>query len=171
MLRTGLDLVLRRAVADEYAAIGELTVAAYRADGFLVGDEDYAATLLDVATRDREAEVFVAVDDLGTVLGAVTVCPAGSTYAELARDGELEVRMLAVAPAARGRGVGHRLMAEVRSLARQRGMTRVVLCSQERMQAAHRLYQRSGFTRLPARDFSEAGISLLSFSLELASGE
>ncbi|ASO22396.1 GNAT superfamily N-acetyltransferase [Actinoalloteichus hoggarensis] len=173
---TGLDLVLRRAVAAEYAAIGELTVAAYHADGFLVGDEGYAATLRDVAGRDREAEVYVAVDgaaeaiqpdESGAVLGAVTVCSADSSYAELACQGELEVRMLAVAPEARGRGVGGRLMGQVVSLARARGMTRIVLCSQDRMRTAHRLYERFGFTRLPARDWSIGEMRLLSFSLEL----
>ncbi|AOS65349.1 GNAT family N-acetyltransferase [Actinoalloteichus hymeniacidonis] len=166
--RADADVELRRAVAADYPAVGELTVAAYRTDGFLDGDEDYAATLLDVARRDREAEVYVAADDSGTVLGAVTVCSADSSYAELARDGELEVRMLAVAPAARGRGVGRRLMDEVHSLARRRGMTRIVLCSQDRMLAAHRLYERFGFARSPERDWSIGEIRLVSFALELA---
>ena len=52
---------LRRARSEEYAAIGRLTVAAY--DPFLLGPEDfYRARLADTATRDAEAEVWVAAE-------------------------------------------------------------------------------------------------------------
>ena len=47
-------------------------------------------------------------DDL--VLGCVTICPPGSPWREISRDDEGEFRMLAVAPAVRGRGVGEALV-------------------------------------------------------------
>ncbi len=97
---------IRRARPEEYAEIGEVTIAAY--EPFLVGAEDgYRDRLLDVAGRDREAEVWVATpDDSDEILGNVTVCPVGSPWRELAKDGEGEFRMLAVSPTAQGRGVG-----------------------------------------------------------------
>ena len=52
----------------------------------------------------------MAVDDDGTLLGSVTSCPPGSPWRELSVEGEGEFRMLAVAPAARGRGVGEALV-------------------------------------------------------------
>ena len=52
----------------------------------------------------------MAVDDDGSVLGSVTSCPPGSPWRELSVDGEGEFRMLAVAPSARGRGVGEALV-------------------------------------------------------------
>ena len=91
---------------DELAAVGELTVAAYVADGYLRGAEDgYAEQLRAADERAREADLVVAVDEpKGTLLGTVTFCRAGTPWAEVSRPGEAEFRMLAVAPEARGRG-------------------------------------------------------------------
>ena len=89
----------RRARPDDLAAVGEVTVAAYAE---FEGDdtEEYVHHLRDAATRDREAELWVATpDDSEEILGTVTICPPGSPWREVAHDGEGEFRMLAVAPA------------------------------------------------------------------------
>jgi ribosomal protein S18 acetylase RimI-like enzyme len=76
--------------------------------------------------------------------------------------------MLAVAPAARGRGIGHALTRWCVDRAREQGCSRVVLSSLDRMHAAHRLYERMGFRRLPERDwFPSPEISLVSYALDL----
>ena len=49
---------------EDYDAVGALTVAAY--EEFLEGPDDHYRELLrDAETRDREAELWVAVDDDG----------------------------------------------------------------------------------------------------------
>ena len=69
---------LRRIRPDEHDAAGDVCVAAY--GPFLTGaEDDYADRLHDVATRDAQAEVWVAVAD-DTVLGLVTYCPPGSPW-------------------------------------------------------------------------------------------
>ena len=96
----------RRAHPEDLEAIGEVTVAAYAE---FEGDDtdEYVHHLRDAATRDREAELWVATpDDSEDILGTVTICPPGSPWREIAREGEGEFRMLAVAPAARGAGIG-----------------------------------------------------------------
>ncbi|MCP2332087.1 GNAT family N-acetyltransferase [Actinoalloteichus caeruleus] len=168
MVHSGLP-VIRRPLATELAEVGELTVAAYDEERFLVGNEEYAEELRDTGRRDREAELLVAVVD-GRVFGTVTVAAAGTPFAEMARDGELEFRMLAVRPEARGRGVGAALTRAVLARAGELGVERVVCCSQERMTTAHRVYERLGFRRLPARDWSVDGIRLLSFEHPLGGG-
>ena len=53
---------LRRARPEEHDEIGAVTLAAY--EPFLLGEEDfYRAKLLDAATRDREAQLWVATPD------------------------------------------------------------------------------------------------------------
>jgi ribosomal protein S18 acetylase RimI-like enzyme len=163
---TVADVVVRRACPDELAEAGELTLEAYSADGF--ADPSYVARLRDAATRDREAELWVAADPDG-LLGCVTYCPPGSPWREIAvDDSEGEFRMLAVPPAARGRGVGRLLVLRCLDRSRELGQQRVVLCSDQRMTAAHRLYASFGFTRRPERDWTPVpGVDLKAYSLAL----
>ena len=163
---TAPDVEVRRAGADELAAAGELTLQAYAADGF--ADPSYVARLRDAPTRDREAELWVAADPDG-LLGCVTYCPPGSPWREIAvDDSEGEFRMLAVPPTARGRGVGRLLVLRCLDRSRELGQQRVVLCSDKRMAAAHRLYASFGFTRLPERDWTPVpGVDLQAYSLPL----
>ena len=143
---------VRPARGDDLAAVARITVAAY--EPFLLGPQDgYVARLADAAGRHREAELLVAVDEDGTVAGNVTVCPPGSPWREVAAEGEGEFRMLAVAPAAQGRGVGALLVDAVLERCSAQACHRVVLSSLPEMAAAHRLYARAGFRRLPERDW------------------
>jgi ribosomal protein S18 acetylase RimI-like enzyme len=164
----GLGLVVRRVRSEELAAVGELTVAAYRADGLLLADDYYEAHLRDAESRDREAEVLVAVVDR-EVVGAVTFCQAGSPWAELSGDGEGEFRMLAVAPSARRQGVARLLVGACVSRSRSAGHRAVVISSLPMMTGAHRLYETLGFVRTPERDWDPApGVHLWGFRLDLS---
>lgn len=158
---------LRRARPEELAALGELTVAAY--DDFTLGPDDpYVARLRDTASRDAQGELWVAVED-EQLLGCVTCCPPGSPWRELAREHEGEFRMLAVDPAARGRGAGAALAALCEERAREHGATAMVLSSLPQMTHAHRIYARLGYRRNPARDWDPApGVHLVAFSKELS---
>jgi len=159
------DLTIRPAEEADLAAVGAITVEAYRVDGFLEGTEDYADTLADAAARFQAADLLVAVDASGEVLGSVTVVRPGTPYAEVSESGELEFRMLSVAASARGRGVGDALVRAVIDQARAIGVERVVLSSSEKMAAAHRLYERLGFTRLPDRDWAPLpGVNLMAYA-------
>ncbi|MER6919776.1 GNAT family N-acetyltransferase, partial [Streptomyces spiralis] len=102
-----MDIVIRQAEPGEYDTLGEITAQAYLGDGLLdFGESDaYLGELRDVAKRAAAAEVLVAVAE-GAVLGGVTFVPSGGPMADIARPGEAEIRMLAVARAARGRGAG-----------------------------------------------------------------
>ncbi|MEO7421219.1 MAG: hypothetical protein ABIU87_02355, partial [Ornithinibacter sp.] len=88
---------IRLARSEELAEVGRLTVAAYVGDGYLHKDADYVLQLLDTPGRARDSEIWVALDESvgNPVLGAVTFCPAGSTYREIGHDDEGEFRMLA----------------------------------------------------------------------------
>ncbi|WP_410574099.1 GNAT family N-acetyltransferase [Amycolatopsis sp. cmx-4-61] len=162
------DVEIRPPRPEEYAAAGEVTVQAYKADGHLAADVGYDAVLRDVARRVEEAEVLVAVDGAGEVVGTVTIVRPGSEYAEISRPGELEFRMLAVAPSARGRGVGEALTRAVFDRARSLGLRKVVLSSVDRMHGAHRLYERLGFARLAERDWRPfPHVTLIAYQIDV----
>jgi ribosomal protein S18 acetylase RimI-like enzyme len=147
-------------------------VDAYRADGQLGGEHGYEKVLADVATRAAHGEVLVAVDDAPgeAVLGSVTFVLPGSRYAELSRPGEAEFRMLAVYPAAQGRGVGEALARACLARAAENGCTAVVICARDFSAPALRLYARLGFVRVPELDWSPApGVDLVGLRLDLPS--
>lgn len=160
------DLIIRPAREADLPVVGAITVEAYRVDGFVGAQDDYASTLADAASRFRDAELLVAVDSASDeVLGSVTVVRPGTPYAEISQPGELEFRMLSVASSARGRGVGEALVRTVIDRARAAGLGSVVLSSSEKMAAAHRLYERLGFTRLPERDWAPLpGLNLMAYA-------
>jgi ribosomal protein S18 acetylase RimI-like enzyme len=164
-------LVVRLAEPDEYAAVGELTVAAYRDAGFLSGDFDYVDELRDAASRGGHADLLVAVPEGAAhpdPAGTVTFCRPGSRYAELSVDGEAEFRMLAVDSRFRGRGVGETLVRACAARARAGGCRRLVCCSRPDMHTAQRLYDRLGFARAPDLDWEPVpGFLLLGYALEL----
>lgn len=141
---------------------------AYLADGTVNPAGTYAAQLADASRRDRDAELLVAVDTEGRLLGTITVCSPGSPLGEVSRPGELEFRMLAVAPGARRQGIGEMLVRAVLARATEISAHRVVMCSDERMSVAHRLYARLGFVRMPERDwYPMPGVRLLVFGATL----
>jgi ribosomal protein S18 acetylase RimI-like enzyme len=168
-----MDIVIRQAEAGEYETIGEITAQAYLQDGLLdFGESDaYLGELRDVAKRAAAADVLVAVRH-GQVVGGVTFVPSGGPMADIAGPGEAEIRMLAVAHAARGRGVGEALVRTCVDRARAtEGCVRIVLSSQRTMRSAHRIYERLGFTRTPERDWNPVphldDLTLLTYELTL----
>ncbi|GAA1230350.1 GNAT family N-acetyltransferase [Oryzihumus leptocrescens] len=162
------DYTVRPAEPRDHDAVGALTVRAYVDDGHIPADADYTVRLADAGGRAADALLLVAVDEDDEPVGTVTFAVAGSPMAELSREGEAEFRMLAVSPRARGRGVGEALVRACLDEARRAGARTVVLSTQPRMTAAHRIYERLGFTRTPERDWSPVpGVDLLAYRLDL----
>ncbi|MGP3972849.1 GNAT family N-acetyltransferase [Streptomyces sp. 8N114] len=165
-----MDITVRTARPDEFAEAGELVARAYLDGGLLeFGDSDpYLKTLRDAAGRAAHAELLVAEDHQGVLLGTVTFVGEGGPYAELAREGEGEFRMLGVRESARGRGVGEALVRACMTRAQALGLTGLVLSTLHSMQPAHRLYERLGFVRTPDRDWSPLeGLVLWAYALRL----
>ena len=158
-------LLVRPVEAAEQAAVADLTAAVYRGEG--LSDEHYEPALRDVAGRAATATVLVALAG-GRLVGTVTVATRGGTWAEQAVPGEAVVRMLVVARDSRGAGVGEALVRAGLDRARADGCCLVRLSSQEDMTAAHRLYERLGFTRTPSFDWSpQPGLRLRTYALPL----
>jgi ribosomal protein S18 acetylase RimI-like enzyme len=160
-----VSLEIRLAAPAEFPAVAELCVAAYAP--FVAGDHQYLRELRDVPRRAAQAELLVAAEpDHGRVLGTVTFVPDGGPLGEIAGPDEAEFRMLAVDPAAQGRGVATALLRRIVDDSRRRGREGVVCSSLPEMRAAHRIYRRLGFRRAPERDWSPvAGVDLLAFAL------
>ena len=151
---------------EDFPRIAELTVGVYVEGGF--ASPGYVDRLADVAGRAREAQLLVAWDDAGVVVGSVVVVLGGDFGEVTESDEEAAFRMLVVDPAVRGRGVGESLVRACLDRARAAGKRRMVLSTAPEMTAAHRVYGRLGFTRLPERDWRpHPGVELMAYALEL----
>lgn len=158
-------IAVRPVTGADHAAVGRLTVAAYDAVGRV--SDDYRDALRDVAGRqDPDTSVLVAVDD-GQVVGSVTVVSACSVHFEHGDHGDGGFRMLAVDPAAQGRGVGRALLDAALDHARRKGWRRLAITTMEWMSGAHRMYEAAGFVRRPDLDVRFASGVGICYALDL----
>jgi ribosomal protein S18 acetylase RimI-like enzyme len=149
----------------DFGRIAELTAGVYRDEE--LAPEAYLNQLADVAGRAERAELLVARDG-ETVVGSVALVLAGEFGEITSSEEEAAFRMLVVDPVTRGRGVGELLVRTCLERARAAGKRRMVLSTDPRMTAAHRLYERLGFVRLPERDWSPLpGVRLMAYAFEL----
>jgi putative acetyltransferase len=99
-----------------------------------------------------DTTVFVARDD-----GKAVACGA----LRRPEAGIGEVKRMYTRPSHQGQGLGGRILAEVETLARREGLTRLVLETGDRHVAAWRVYERSGFSRCGAvLDYPDSGYSV-----------
>ena len=159
--------VIRDARPDERAAVRELTLRAYADYATIMTPAAWAA--LDGAVRaaldaPHGPEERIVAERDGRIVGSVFLFPpASDAYGALASAaaGAPELRLLAVAAAARGLGVGHALVDECVRRARRAGAAELGLHTSESMRVARRMYERMGFERAPERDFRPGGAELV----------
>jgi ribosomal protein S18 acetylase RimI-like enzyme len=166
-----MTVEIRQARPEEFEEAGRVTAEAYR-EFVLPGEhrwEDYLAHIADVAERAPRTRILVAVED-GRILGSATLELDGRVEPDddpaLAPE-EAHIRMLGVAPDARGRHVATALMAACEHDAREAGRTRVTLHTTLRMTVAQAMYASLGYRRLQDRVFPD-GFVLLSYMKQLA---
>jgi GNAT superfamily N-acetyltransferase len=166
------DVSIRDARADERDALLALTLTAYAEYAAYMSEPHWQLYQFNIqATLEAVAPAAQLVASAGSVLlGTVLLYPAKS-FMPLPGGRAAPhpvVRLLAVDPAGRGRGVGAALMAECVQRARAAGSPALELHTMEMMQAARRMYARMGFTRAPETDLEPApGVVVQGYRLVL----
>lgn len=164
------QIIVRPAVPADYEAIARITRDSYLAAGYFdSADHPYMKQIQDVARRAAQATVWVAERD-GRIVGSVTLAVAGEPYADIALDDELEFRMLVVDPAVQRSGAGQALVEAIIAHARSLdGIRAVALTTGGTWESAHGLYRKTGFRRVPERDWfvPDTDIKLLVFRLDV----
>jgi GNAT superfamily N-acetyltransferase len=166
------NLRIRDARDTDRDATQSVTLSAYEQYAPLMAGlwEFYRANILATLADVNPAEQIVAETDDG-IVGTVLLYPAGTKFH--GPDGTLvnltlpEIRLLVVAPTARGQGIATALMQECVRRARQSGAAALMLHTTDMMKVAMRLYEQMGFVRVPALDFSPAGHLVKGYRLDL----
>jgi GNAT superfamily N-acetyltransferase len=149
------EITIRDARPDERDAQLAVTLAAYEQYSTIMPHwELYRTMQRNLLTTDTVAERIVA-ERAGRLVGGVLLFPAeANVYASAGIKPDWpELRMLAVAPEARGLGVGKALLDECVRRARATGHSYLGLHTEDAMAVALRMYERAGFVRVPELDF------------------
>jgi putative acetyltransferase len=134
-IRAGDDAAMAaviRTVMPEFGATG---------DGFAINDPE--VDWLSTAYAEPRCAYFI-VESNGGVLGGAGVAPL------VGGDGDTcELRKMYFLPEARGLGAGAAMMARCLEAARELGFLQCYLETLRGMDAAMKLYERTGFARIP----------------------
>lgn len=142
-----MTAIIRMAIPDDFTAMELLLVEAY---------QEYAASLppaaweqmrvgLAAVERLASSATFLVAEDNHELVGSVAYYPPGMSDPRLFPRHWASLRLLAVAPAHRGRGLGRRLTEACVARAREDGAQEIGLHTSELMQTARQLYERLGF--------------------------
>ena len=164
------QILIRPAVPADFDAVARITRDAYLAAGYFASaDHPYMLQIQDVAARAGQATVWVA-ERAGRIVGSVTLAVAGEPFADIALADELEFRMLVVDPAVQRSGAGKALVEAIIGHAKTLdGIRAVALTTGGTWESAHGLYRKTGFQRVPQRDWFVPGtdIKLLVYRLDV----
>ncbi len=130
--------------------------------------QSYLEDILDVRSRLAEAELIVA-ELKSQLVGTVTLYSNVPYSPEAVWPKDWAgIRLLAVDPKYRRRGIGRALIDEGVRRCREQGTAIIGLHTTEIMDVARRMYERMGFTRVPKFDFHPApSVIVTAYRLDL----
>ncbi|KNZ33729.1 MAG: hypothetical protein AD742_04705 [Methylibium sp. NZG] len=124
-----------------------------------------AADFIERFDAQREA-CWIAERD-GTNVGSVFIVQARDDATQAPLPGVAQLRMLLVEPAARGLGLGQRLVAECERFARHAGYRKIVLWTNSLLLAARGIYTKAGYRLVASEAHHSFGHALVGETWEL----
>lgn len=164
---------IRKALGNEVEMIREQRVKAYEEHAQNIPEGHWDALRKSISSdADEQMGVELLVAELdGEVVGSVALFPSKSdAYKGLADMLDYpEIRMLAVTPQSRCKGVAKALIKECILRTKVSGSKYIGLHTADFMKTAMRLYERMGFIRMPQFDFQPAddGIIVKAYRLSI----
>lgn len=149
------QFLIREARPEELMAVEDLVRGAYQEFQPLFPAEVWQAWMGNVrkVIQSPVGVLLVAVDGQGNIHGVVKFYPDASQAAlGVWPPGVASMRILAVRPESRGRGLGRLLVQECLRRARELRVPAIYLYTGPFMHAARRLYEQLGFVRAPEFD-------------------
>ncbi|ARK29769.1 GNAT family N-acetyltransferase [Halalkalibacter krulwichiae] len=163
---------IRDAKANELDYIRNQRLAAYSEHAQVISDDHWQALKKAVSSKaDTQDGVELIVAEIeGQIVGSVALFPPkADAYEGLVEEVDYsEIRLLAVSPEARGKGVALALVTECIERTKIKGYSAIGLHTADFMESALKLYNRLGFKRLPQYDFEPANDGVIVKAFRLA---
>ncbi|WP_027963906.1 GNAT family N-acetyltransferase [Halalkalibacillus halophilus] len=164
---------IRQAKPEEIENVRYQRVKAYEEHADALSKEHWQAlkeAIMQEGDQGPDVNLLVAIKD-DEIVGSVALFPAKTDAYEGYVD-ELdypEIRMLAIEPKVRGKGVASALIDECVRITKEKGYSHIGLHTGEFMKGAITLYERYGFQRMPKYDFEPAddGIVVKAYALRI----
>ena len=164
------NLLIRDAYPEELDQVSQLLKDSYLQYAHSIPSsrwEYYLEDMTDVRSRLEVADLIVAEID-ARLAGTVTLYLEGTSSHESWPQGWAVIRLLAVHPSYRNKGIGRALMDECIRRCREKGITTIGLHTTELMNVARRMYEKMGFVRVPEFDFHPVPeITVMAYRLDL----
>jgi ribosomal protein S18 acetylase RimI-like enzyme len=147
-------ITIREAKAEELGEVERLVKAAYQEFQPLMPAPAWERWMDNISETIQAPEgVVLVAGDQGRIKGAVKFYPdAAQAHQGQWPAGAASIRLLAVAPASRGRGYGRMLTRACLDRARDLSIPTIFLFTGTFMAAARQLYEKLGFKRAPEFD-------------------
>ncbi len=150
-------LIVREAREEERPSIETVTIAAYEQYATVKSEANwkrYREGILHTLSEENKFERIVAEID-GEMAGSVLFYPPNTdVYGGLLKPFPwAEIRLLAVAPSYRRKGVANALLEACEKKSRKLGCSYLGLHTDNSMEHAIKLYTKRGYVRFPDNDF------------------
>ena len=158
-------LQIKVASEGDWQPIVDVTLAAYEEYATKMGSRfwaEYVASIKAVLANTQLTRILVYDAESETyrngALGAVVYCPPYELEMgdRVVKNPFPEMRLLAIAPIARNRGIAAQLIRKCEERALKEGFSAITLHTTSLMSIAKSMYERRGYTRYPEIDFSPA---------------
>lgn len=166
------QIIIDEAKAEEKEAVRQLLVESYQQYELSYIDpavwQEYLAEIKASVDNPNVAKILIAKND-SQILGTLQLFDSSE---KAYQKPELKIfspiiRLLAVHPEARGRGVAQELLKAAVHYAKSKGSAKLYLHSSDRMHKAIRLYKWLGFQRDQTKEFSNHDIMVKCYRLDL----
>lgn len=168
-----MKLIIRDSQRNEIHYIRKQRINAYTEHAQAVSEDHWQAlknAISSEADMQQGVELIVAEVE-GEIVGTVALFPPKTRAYEgyIEELDYFEIRMLAVAPEVRGKGVAFALVSECITRTKAKGFNAIGLHTADFMKNAINLYERIGFIRIPQHDFqpTDDGVIVKAFRLSI----
>jgi ribosomal protein S18 acetylase RimI-like enzyme len=144
-----MPYTIRKAMPPDYAAINKLCVEAYMEFEPLVGAANWQLMqeVLSKASDLSDIGEFILAENNQQLLGVIVYIPPGNSDGMTIPAEWASIRMLAVSPLYRGKGIGKKLTQECVDSARRDKPEAIGLTTGDMMRIAQPMYERMGFKK------------------------